>query len=116
MHRSDCIFVTKVKQIDLLNKEDNVLNLTQEVIKSISLKCQPLFLVFAYKPCRESTYPLFSTGKIRHNFASDSMKRDNVEVASVFENCGNVKVASVFENCVSCTENYSCDFSIWEVI
>lgn len=47
----------------MLNKEDNVLNLTQEVMKSINLKCQPLFLVFAYKPCRESTYPLLSMGK-----------------------------------------------------
>lgn len=36
MHRSDCIFVTKVKQIDVLNKEGNVLNLTWEEIKSVS--------------------------------------------------------------------------------
>jgi len=28
MHRSDYIFVTKVKEIDMLNTEDNVLNLT----------------------------------------------------------------------------------------
>lgn len=64
MHRSDYIFVTKAKQIDMLNKEDNVLNLTQELIKSISLKCQLLFLVFAHKPCRESPYSLFSTEKV----------------------------------------------------
>lgn len=86
MHRSDCIFVTKVKQIDMLNKKDNVLNLTKEVIKSISLNCWPLFLVFAHKPFRESTYPLFSTGKIKHNFASGGMKRVST--------CGNVKVTT----------------------
>lgn len=108
VHRFGCIFVTKVKQIDVLNKEDNILNLTREVIKSISLKCQPLFLVFAHKSCGESPYPLFSTGKIKSNFASDNMKRGSTS--------GNMKVASVFENCVSCTENYGCDFSIWEVI
>lgn len=50
MHRSDYIFVADVRQIDMLNKEDNVLNLTWGVIESIGLKIPSTFLLLFFPP------------------------------------------------------------------
>lgn len=71
MHRSDYIFVTDVKQIDMLNKEDNVLNLTWGVTESIGLKIPSNFFVVFFFPlallrepflsflCRKSQQPKY---------------------------------------------------------
>lgn len=58
MHRSDSIFVTNVKQIDMFNKEDNVLNLTGGVIRFKTPV--NLFFLFLPKSLVGKALPLFS--------------------------------------------------------